>query len=191
MVRRKINRRRKESNELFIPRPYKCTNKTLILTPNGDAGLNELIPVGSSPTYHYQAVDEGVMPDDATTYLHTDTSPSLGTEAFTFTNHSTETGVIASISVYAAVAEASLGGVSAILVIWNAGMTTSKQSDVKNIYAISPTFTMIGETFTTDADDNPWTWSTIDSLIAGIALTGKTDNEAQVSTIYVVVSYCE
>jgi hypothetical protein len=191
MVRRKINRRRKESNELFIPRPYKCTNKTLILTPNGDAGLNELIPVGSSPTYHYQAVDEGVMPDGVTTYLHTDTSPSVGSEAFTFTNHSTETGVIASISVYAAVAEVSLGGVHAQLAIWNAGMTSISYGSIETILAISPTFTMIGEIFTTDADGNPWTWSTVDSLIAGIKLIGKTANEAQVTAIYVVVSYCE
>jgi len=191
MTRKKYGRSREP--EKFIP--HRCKMKYLTLSPNGDAGINtgfNLIGIGL--TQHYEAVDDptAFLPDGYTSYLQPSAPTYYGTESFTFPNHTTQKGKIDYIITAAVVNRATLiDDVSIQFHIWDAGFINIQSGTPIVGISVHPNWQSIGNLFFTNPAGTAWTWSDIDSLIAGFSASSTSLTALNVTQFCIMVHYCE
>lgn len=162
---------------------------TLTLRPNADSTPLDL--VCSTGTTHYALVDES-SPDDADYVYRTDTAGSYYYDYYGLPNHTTETGTITGIQVYAR-----CSGTSGYTPPDGYGQIKCKISGTAyslgsafNIYTDSWVNYDSGSISVNPATSAAWTWSDIDALIIGIGLeTGVYGGTSKCSQLYVVVTY--
>jgi hypothetical protein len=163
---------------------------TITLRPNGDSTPLNLVPVPSGT--HYTALDESTASD--TDYVYrTDTAGSYYYDYYAMQNHSTQTGVISSITVYGR-----FYGDSNYTPPDGKACFKCKFSSSGTVYSLGSAFTLAeawtvynsGAITTNPATGSAWSWTNIDSLIIGLGLlTGVYGGTTKCSQLYVVVTY--
>lgn len=139
---------------------------TLTIRPNGDsaAGFGTAVPSAN----HWENVDEAVLSES-------DYNLTTGTEEdiYTFENHTTETGTITSVVVYARL----LHSYSEDKIKLKVNSTYSgylDEGDGWRNYTFNP--------------GGSWTWTDIDNITAGVRGEVATDS-VRIAQIYIVVTY--
>jgi hypothetical protein len=155
---------------------------TLTLRPNGTGVQTECIPVGDAP--NWKCVDESVSDED-TTYNYCATVASKK-DLFHLQNHTTETGTIVDITLYARYRKTG-AAVSTGFKWWiytNGGLRDMGFGTYPpNTYA----------TFSKTLVINPvtsvaWTWADVDALQAGYIMNNDT-TQTRVTQYYIIVTY--
>jgi hypothetical protein len=148
----------------------------LIIRPNGDSSPLELSC--SSGTTHYTLIDEAVA-DDSDYVFYSGTHSAI--DYYTFENHTTETGVIAGIIMYARCT----GSANIYFRVYISGT----EYTIGSAYAGSGwALANSGLLSTNPSTSAAWTWSEIDNLIAGIRInTGEEGILTKCSQLYIAV----
>ncbi|MDD5523661.1 MAG: Ig-like domain-containing protein [Smithella sp.] len=135
---------------------------TLTLRPNSDVTIEQ---TRSSGSYSYALVDEAVK--DESDYNKATNSTDWDINLYGFPNHTTETGNISSVVVHA-VCETNNSPDDYLKLAIKIGSTTYYGSTVNipNDDTTDWSYTWN----TNPSTRNPWTWSDIDALVAGVSL---------------------
>jgi hypothetical protein len=162
---------------------------TLTLRPNGDGATLEL--TCSTGSTHYVLVDEAVADDSDYVYYQGQTpvgGRAIMVDTFSLPDHTTETGVINSVTVYARAQGTWNGGVRAYALHPELNEEFLSASDVPESWGLLSSISTTNPT--TSA---AWTWSDIDSLTvgAGISSPGGTNpsDTCKISQLYIVVDF--
>lgn len=157
---------------------------TATYRPNG-AGTNTNIEIQyPASTAHYDKVDEASKDDD-TTYVYTG-SATYRLDTYAFANP-TETGIINSITVYAACARSSSCTGKAKVAIYTSGQAAQYGSEE----TLGTSYVTYEKAWTT----NPWTsaawsWSDLNALEIGVSLKGDDSTYVVKCTqVYIVIDY--
>ncbi len=162
------------------------------LTSSGSGGTETLRPdaagtysqcdaVGDSP--NYQCVDETVA--DTSTYVRTNFG-ATEIDTYNLDDHSLGTGTINSVTVHIMSRVSSFG---------SAGFEVAIRTHDQNYYGdyteiSSTSFTDINETWTENPyTSNPWTWTEIDDLQAGVRQTDVASPNPETTQVYIEVDY--
>ena len=163
---------------------------TITLRPNGDSTYLDLL--SAPPGTHYTALDESTASDTDYVYRK-DTAGSYYYDYYAMQNHSTQTGVISSITVYGR-----FYGDSNYTPPDGKACFKCKFSSSGTVYSLGSAFTLAeawtvynsGAITTNPATGSAWSWTNIDSLIIGLGLlTGVYGGTTKCSQLYVVVTY--
>lgn len=153
---------------------------TETLRPNGAGDLTQLFAVGEAN--NWQNVDEA-SPDNDTTYNRTSTA-SERMDLYELQDHAEGSGTINSVTVYAVCRALVAGTVKPCLRAGgsdyapaSAGTLTTSYATYSHVWAINPN------------TGNPWQWSEIDALQAGVIMQDDGINRVRVTQVYVVVDY--
>jgi hypothetical protein len=171
----------------------------LVLIPNGD---NTVALSRSSGTLHYALVDDPVAtPDDLGTYVYErgSSGAAAATDLFNLPDHGSVNGVINSVRVYH---RHRCNFESAGVPMYSRPYLRVGGTDYAGTQVtLSLTWTTSYTEWSTNPDTGlAWAWSDIDSLIAGVRLTGNSlyvdekepyyeDYDAQCTQVYVLVNY--
>ena len=159
---------------------------TLTLRPNanGDSQLSR-----NTGSNNYQAVDEDPS-DDATTYVYDNSGgDGYARDYYGFTDHTTETGTINSVTVYIDCRQLLSGGSTS-----QSHARTVLRYNNNNNYGtdinLGSIWTVYQTVYTTRPGGGSWTWADIDALQAGVSLDsadlfGTSQSQAQATQVYV------
>ena len=138
--------------------------------------------IGCDSCSHWMCVDD-ITPDDYTTYLFQPSGDADASEVFIVPNHTTESGVIASVTVYNKVCGSSESG---CISYWPVVYTHA--TAYESLYsACGTTFSYISHTWITNPNTGAaWTWAEIDAMEIGCHVNGIGGKCTQV---YAVVTY--
>lgn len=139
---------------------------------------------------NYKCVDE-VNKDDDTTYVYSDSSAGYKDDSYNLENHTTETGTIKSVTVYAWIRRLKYTGSSYGAYL---SMRIGGNSYYSNYFTpTSTSYTLYSWTKTTNPNGGgAWTWANVDSLEAGLKFALVPDDEQLRATqLYVIVEYEE
>ncbi len=156
--------------------------KTLTIRPTADGDVIGLTIVGCAE--NYQCVDE-VSQDGFDTYLWINNSDAY--DLYELTNHSTETGTISSVVVFAWVRpNHAVNDSRTVIKTGGSEFYGDAESPTSDIW------TLISTEYVLNPDtDAAWEWGEIDNLQAGIYLYNDTAFYNNVTQVYVVVNYVE
>ena len=164
---------------------------TLTLRPSGDSSISINIVTPTSPGTHYTAVDESVL--DEADYVQESSVAATKDDLYTLPDHTSETGIINSVKVYAQVKTVDVQNptghgycdviIKMGIITYAAGLNYHGNSSLQSY------------TWTTNPNTSAaWTWTNIDDLVAGVRLScwwgGKLDQcFSQAFQVYVEVDY--
>ena len=164
---------------------------TLILRPNA-AGDETSLPVQyPNSTAHWDKVSESVA-DDYTTYVAMSTTiNTYQRDLYNLEPHTTETGVINSVTIYFRIGDGSSNGTCYAKPSQKSGGTVTDGTEVAYSIGTNFVFSTYSQTYTTNpATGNAYTWAEIDSLQVGISLKSAVSYKfSECTQIYVEVSY--
>jgi flagellin-like protein len=166
------------------------TPLTITLRPNanGDSQLSR-----NTGSNNYQAVDEDPS-DDATTYVYDNSgSDGYARDYYGFTDHTTETGTINSVTVYIDCRQLLSGGSTSqshARTVLRYNGNSNYGTDIN----LGTSWTVYQTAYTARPGGGSWTWADIDALQAGVSLDsadlfGSTQSQAQATQVYVIVTY--
>lgn len=147
----------------------------LILYPNAADSMTHMLPIGAAA--NYLCVDEDYdIPDEDTTYVYTK-STSVVTDVYRLPNHTSETGTINYVKVYARTKSNlyTQGGAGIFKILASTSALTYYSSDIN----LSTDYTTYNNIWLLNPETSlAWTWADIDNLKIGIAasspsLTGR------------------
>jgi hypothetical protein len=145
----------------------------LYLTPSNDGCNTALTPVGQ-PSNYLCIDDTRLNPDDDTSYVYS-SATDLNYDLYLLPNHTTETGTINYVQVYARakshIDAQSQNGIFKIILTDNACGNIYKSNDI-NLITSYLTYDNIWTTNPRTA--TTWTWSDIDNLQVGIECSSPT-----------------
>jgi len=169
-----------ESTERWFTTNPAGVQQSLLLRPNANGYLNQWSEVGCSS--NWECVDEAPGDEDAT---YVTTNKNNRREFYNLEDHTTETGVIESVTVYALARDYT-------------GDDDIKLCLVSDVYCslekeLNSSYQLLSETWTSDPRGGGWTWSAIDSLQAGFVYKkdGRQTGDVRVSQLYVEVRYTQ
>jgi hypothetical protein len=151
------------------------TSKDMYIYPSSDVSL-QLTAVGS--TNHYDCINESYDVPDDSDYIYT-TSISQVTDKFGFTDHTTQTGTINYIQLYARAKshlyqQSSSGSYDLLLGVKNASTTTwryykSSEATYGSKNNLSTDYSLYSCIWTSNpSSQQPWSWTDIDNINGGI-----------------------
>ena len=142
------------------------TSSNLILYPDAADSLKEMTAVGAGD--NYLCIDEAYdVPDDDTTYVYT-TDTSVVTDIYRLPNHTSETGTINYVKVFARAKSHNLAqaGTGVYKLLVSTGAATYSSSDIN----LTTDYTVYYNYWTENpATSAAWTWADIDNLKIGVA----------------------
>jgi hypothetical protein len=154
------------------------TPTTIQLFPNGGGSNTNLNPSGASS--NWRCVDDN-PPDGDTTYVYRDGS-SMRTDTYATQDHGSVSGTINSVTIHI-VCRTTGSGLAHTVILTHGNTYTS------------PDFTLTGSyqdlqyAYTRNPNtNNPWTWSEIDSIEIGVALS-RSSGQARCTQVYIEVNY--
>ncbi len=157
---------------------------TLVLRPSADGIVNDWTVSGAAN--NWQAVDEADPHDGDTTYVWTDTTGHSDWDMYDVPDHTTETGTIQQVTVYA-VARKTVGGDT---VKFRCGINASG-GECRWIENLTTSYVTYSHTFKTyPTSGEAWTWDDVDNMqptIEGYVVTGA--GQIRVTQCYAVVFY--
>jgi hypothetical protein len=158
----------------------------LIIRPNGNGTYSELEP--HPAVANYLNVDEIVSDEDSTVLETVFNTPNVWhKDAYNIPNHTTETGTINSVTVWARCK--ATGGSSDIcktrVATYIGGTLT-----VGTAFNLSHSYADYSTTWITRPAGGAWTWADIDNLEIGVELwTNAMGNPCRVTQVWCVVNY--
>lgn len=162
---------------------------TLTLRPNGDGATLEL--TCSTGSTHYVLVDEAVADDSDYVYYQGQTpvgGRAIMVDTFSLPDHTTETGVINSVTVYARAQGTWDGGARNYVLCPKLNEEFLSASDVPESWGL------LSSISTTNPNTSAaWTWSDIDSLTVGVGISSpgvaSPSDTCKISQLYIVVDF--
>jgi hypothetical protein len=152
---------------------------TLTLYPNANGSVGQWRWVGGSKNYTNWQTNDG-----DTTYAKTNKNGKI--QVVNLDDHTSETGTINSVTVYAVAKLAANGDDQLSLVAYTYGTAYASPSQ-----SITTSYATYSYTWNTNPNTgSAWTWTEIDNLQAGVKyVKGTTGKEIWVTQVYVVVDY--
>jgi hypothetical protein len=163
---------------------------TLILRPNRDTVPSE--QECSSGVTHYVLIDEATK-DEADYLMNPDTATTTKTDLYKLQSHGEESGTINSVTVKLYANYALIGTDSGTAYV--KPMIRVSDTNYGDNQALTDAVALYSQTWTTNPyTSEAWTWTQVDALIAGDALTNSaTDNKNYKATycyqLWVEVAY--
>ena len=153
---------------------------TLILRPNIDTATIQ--QECSSGVTHYVLIDEETK-DEADYLKNPDTITSTKTDLYGLPNHDTESGTINSVTVKLYAKYALAGTTSGTTYV--KPMIRVSDTNYGDNQALTDSVALYSQTWTTNPYTSAaWTWTQIDALIAGDALTNYATDKKNYKTPY-------
>jgi hypothetical protein len=161
----------------------------LTLHPNANGSSTQLSRHPSSTTANYLCVNE-VVADDADYVYWSGTT--WKNDTYALENHGTALGVIHEVTVYA---RCNRGLFASYPSVPNKGKIAIRSEDsyyYGSEFTPSSTFTEYSHSWLLNpATGEPWSWSTVDDLEAGVMFKGNEYGSSRCSQLYIVVSYTD
>ena len=152
----------------------------LILRPNQDSTTHQ--QACSSGATHYVLIDEETK-DEADYLKNPDTLTSTKTDLYDLPNHYTESGTINSVTVKLYAKYALVGTTSGTTYV--KPMIRVSDTNYGDNQALTDSVALYSQTWTTNPYTSAaWTWTQIDALIAGDALTNYATDSKNFKTPY-------
>jgi hypothetical protein len=152
---------------------------TLTLYPNANGSVNQWKWTGGSQDYSNWLTNDG-----DTTFAKTNKNGK--TQVVNLDDHTSETGTINSVTVYAVARLKANGDDKLALVVYIP--TTSYASPGQSVTTSYATYSYTWNT--NPSTGSAWTWTEIDNLQAGVKyIKGTSGQEIRVTQVYVVVDY--
>lgn len=153
---------------------------TLILRPNSDDTVEQTISSGSDA---YAVIDEAVLDTGDYNYK---TGSGFALNLYGFPNHTTESGIINSVSLYAYIQRELPDYVGYA----KFAVKISGTVYYSPVIGVLPDNTLHSYIMSINPDTGlAWTWSEVDSLVAGIALGSVYTYKVMNYQLYAVISY--
>jgi len=163
-------------------------NEILTIRPNAAGDVTQLTPAGDTP--NWKCVDD-ITKDDMSTVVKILYGESAEYDLYNLTNHTTESGPISKIVVFAWVYIYDAGLVDIKTVIKTGGSTFYDEQTP----AADNTWILMSTEYAVNPDSAiAWTWGDIDALQAGIYLNPPTvnpDSFVACTQVYVAVHHTE
>ena len=156
------------SNIIFEQAP---TSYNLIIYPNGDSSV-ALQRYPTSPATNYDKVDDvSTVPNDDVDYVYCNTIPPSILDMYTFTDYTTETGLINYIQVFTRAKAYPVG--QSLTGEYKHKITCLTGNALSSNYApVTTAYQPYSTIWTTrPADGLAWTWTDINALIAGVSVS--------------------
>ena len=158
---------------------------TLTLRPNANGSVGAGIQTYGAASA-YQCVDEASANDD-TDYIYVG-EDAVGSVVFALPDHTTETGTINHVKVYARCKYTGSG--STYLVYCRLRINSSWYHGANYAQTLTNSYASYTDTWTTNPNTgSAWTWDDIDGLQAGVTLYAGVGLNARCTQIYVEVNY--
>lgn len=152
----------------------------LTLRPNSDTAIKE--QECSSGVTHYFLIDEATK-DEADYLKNPDQSTSTKTDLYGLTNHNTESGTINSVTVKLYAKYDLVGTTSGTTYV--KPMIRVSDTNYGDNQALTDAVALYSQTWTTNPyTSKAWTWTQIDALIAGDALTNYATDQKNFKRTY-------
>jgi hypothetical protein len=153
---------------------------TLILRPNTDTATIQ--QECSSGTIHYVLIDEATK-DEADYLMNPDTATTTKTDLYSLSNHGEESGTINSVTVKLYANYALIGTDSGTAYV--KPMIRVSDTNYGDNQALTDAVALYSQTWTTNPyTSEAWTWTQVDALIAGDALTNSAVDKKNCKTTY-------
>jgi len=160
-------------------------SKTLTIRPNAAGTHTQLDKSGC--TSNYECVDETVA-DDATTQVYRTSGGGVKYDVYNLEDHTTETGTITKIVVFAKMKYDLPGAGTDFAKI---RIRTGGLNYTSSAFTVAHDWTLYSKTWTTNPNTAvAWTWADIDALQAGIQFDDFA-HAIRCTQVYVVVYYTE
>jgi len=163
------------------------TPSLLTLRPNANGSSTQLSRYPGSAAANYLCVDEAVADDADYVYW---SGTTWKKDTYPLANRGTVSGVIHGVTVYA---RCNRNGIGMDPSVPNEGKIVIKSGSsyyYGNEFTPTSTFTSYSHTWSVNpATGNPWSWSAVDALEAGLAFIGNEVGASKCSQVYIVVNY--
>lgn len=168
------------------------TQASVVLLPEANGMYNDWYSVGDSS--NYQCVDEYSAHNGDTDYIESGTA--WWQDWFEIDNHTSETGTISSVTVYAVAKYFFVGGEtepqspsSMTIMIGNASIRGMEYVD-SDVKSLTSSYVEYSYTFTTDMYGDTWTWEMIDKLQIGVNVSeSPVDEVVRCTQMYAEIDY--